>query len=54
MIRYEGDEKNGRRKGKGAYYYHNGDCEIGNWQDDKKIGTFAYLTKNGEVKAKNY
>ena len=35
-------------------FFHNGDCEIGNWQDDKKIGTFAYLTKNGEVKAKNY
>ena len=38
-----------KKKGKGVMYWNDGDCEIGNYKDDKKIGVFARLCKNGDV-----
>ena len=52
--RYEGDWKNDAKEGKGAYYWNNGDCEKGNYKDDKAIGVFARLCRNGEVKTIKY
>ena len=41
-------------EGKGIYYYYNGDREIGDWKDGKKIGKHVIFTENGEVKTENY
>ena len=52
--RYEGDYKNGKREGKGIYYYKNGDREMGDWKDGKKKGKHVKLCENGEVKTEDY
>ena len=49
-----GDYKHGKRKGKGTFYYNNGDRGISNYNDDMPKGKFVILTLNGEVKVKNY
>lgn len=39
MTAYEGEYKDGRRDGFGAYYYKDGNlCYAGSWKDDKKQG----------------
>ena len=35
--RYEGDVKNGKKEGKGIYYYKNGKIEIHNYLNGVKI-----------------
>ena len=35
-------------------YYNNGDREMGDYKDDKKIGKHVTLTKNGEIKVNIY
>ena len=52
--RYEGDYKNDKKEGKGIAYYNDGDREMGDWKNGKKIGKHLILSKNGEVKTKNY
>ena len=39
--RYEGQYLNGKRHGKGSYYFANGDKYIGDWVEDKKHGLGA-------------
>ena len=51
---YEGDWKNNKKDGKGAFYLKNGDQGIGNFKNNKPIGIFALKRKNGKVKALNY
>ncbi len=36
------------KKGRGIYYYSNGDVYIGDWKEDKFDGTGTYLFQNGE------
>lgn len=36
--RYEGEWKDGRMHGKGAYHYSNGDKYEGEWKEDKRHG----------------
>ncbi len=50
----EGEFKNGKREGKGIYYYANGDREMGDFLNDTDIGRHVTLTKCGEVKVQNY
>ena len=52
--RYEGDNRNDKKEGKGIYYYNNGDREMGDYYNSKEIGKHAMLTSNGEVKINNY
>ena len=52
--RYEGDYRNGKKEGKGIYYHHNGDRSMTDFYNDKPVGKHVKLTKNGEVKVKNY
>ena len=47
--KYEGDDKSGKIEGKGKYYFQNGNREMGDYLDDKKIGIHIYLYSNGEV-----
>ena len=35
-------------------YKNNGDRKMGDYSNDKKVGKHVILTKNGEVKTKNY
>ena len=35
-------------------YYHNGDREMGDYYNGKRIGKHVMLTRNGEVKTNNY
>lgn len=41
--RYEGMFKNGMKNGLGVFFYSDGSCYQGEWQDDLKHG-FAYFT----------
>ena len=52
--RYVGQVVNGLREGKGIYHYKNGDRSMGDYYNDKQIGKHVRLTRNGEVKIKNY
>ena len=47
--RYEGDYKNGKKGGKGIFYYPNGDREMGDYYNGKRIGKHVILTRNGDV-----
>ena len=51
---YEGDWKDDKREGKGVYYYFNGDREMGDYLDNKEIGTHAVLKANGKVSSNTY
>ena len=42
------------REGKGIYYYNNGDREIGDYLNDKKIGKHTIIHHNGKVSSKSY
>eukprot|EP00163_Fabomonas_tropica_P001403 TRINITY_DN11059_c0_g1_i2.p2 TRINITY_DN11059_c0_g1~~TRINITY_DN11059_c0_g1_i2.p2 ORF type:complete len:163 (-),score=56.78 TRINITY_DN11059_c0_g1_i2:228-716(-) len=44
--KYEGDWKDGRRHGRGVFYYLNGDVYDGEWQDDLKHGVGTYTFAN--------
>ena len=35
-------------------YYQNGDREMGDYLNGKKIGKHAFLTVNGEVRSEDY
>jgi len=37
--RYEGDLKNGKKEGKGIFYFYNGDKRKGDYLNDKPIGS---------------
>ena len=52
--RYEGDWRIGLRDGQGIYCYNNGDREIADYHNNKEIGIHVFLTRDGEVKVKNY
>ena len=52
--RYEGEWKNDKKEGKGIYYFNDGDRTIGDYSNGAPIGKHVKLTKNGEVKTKNY
>ena len=41
-------------EGKGIFYLNNGDRMMGDYSNDEPIGKHVTLTKNGEVKTKNY
>ena len=41
-------------EGKGIYYYNNGDREMGNYLQGKKIGKHVTLKANGDFETKNY
>ena len=49
-MRYEGDNKNGKKDGQGVIYYKNGDREIGDFYNDYQIGKGALMTAQGEVR----
>ena len=40
--------------GQGIYYYKNGDREMGNFLNDKKIGMHAFLYYSGKITLINY
>ena len=42
------------REGKGIYYYNNGDREMGNYLNDKRVGKHITLHFNGKVTINNY
>ena len=42
------------KKVKGVYYYNNGDREMGDYSNGKRIGKCVMLKRNGEVKTYNY
>ena len=44
--------KNSQRKGKGIYYYNNGDRYEGNWKNDTESKGIMYY-KNGDKKIGN-
>ena len=39
---------------KGICYYNNGNREMGDWKDDKKVGKHVILSENGEIKTEEY
>ena len=41
-------------EGKGIFYYNNGDREMGDYYNNKKMGKHVMLTKIGEVKINDY
>ena len=41
-------------KKKEIFYYNNGDREMGDYSNGKRIGKCVILKRNGEVKIKNY
>ena len=41
-------------KGKGIYYYNNGDRKMGDYSNHKLIGKHVKLTKKGDVEIENY
>ena len=51
---YEGDFINADRQGDGIYYYNNGDCEIGKYFNDKKIGRHTIIYADGSINYINY
>ena len=51
---YEGDIKNGKKEGKGIYYFNNGDREMGDYLNDNKIGKHVKLLYNGIVESCKY
>ena len=46
-IEYEGESLNGKRHGKGKFYYPNGDIYEGEYKDDKKNGQGVFTWSNG-------
>ena len=50
--RYEGEWKNGKRKG--IFYFSNADRQMINYYNDQPIGKHVILTKNGDIKIENY
>ena len=47
--KYVGEMMDGKRNGKGTYYFKSGDIFIGEWKDDNKIGKGTYFYKEGDV-----
>ena len=45
---------NGKREGKGIFYYNNGDREMGDYLNDKSIGKHVKLHNNGNITSNNY
>ena len=41
-------------EGKGIFYFNNGNREMGDYLNDKKVGKHAKLHANGNVTANNY
>ena len=50
----EGDFKNDKREGRGIIYFANGDREMGNYLNDKKVGKHVKLTAKGKVTSSVY
>ena len=46
--RYEGEIKDGKRKGKGIFYFNNGNRYDGYWKDDKTYGQGVFYFNNGD------
>ena len=46
--------KNDKKEGKGIYYYNNGDREMGNYLNDKRIGKHVKLHADGSITSKVY
>ena len=46
--RYFGELKEGKKDGKGVYYYNNGDRYEGNWKEGVREGKGIYYYSNGE------
>jgi hypothetical protein len=44
---YEGEVKNGKRNGKGTFYYSWGALYCGEWKDDRKHGKGKFTTPDG-------
>ena len=49
-IMYDGDFIDDKREGYGKYYFENDETLIGNWKNDKPIGTVNIYYKNGNLK----
>jgi len=43
-----------KKKGKGIYYYYNGDREMGDYLNDKEIGIHVKLDIKGKISKLNY
>ena len=52
--RYEGGWRNGKKEGKGIYYFNNGDRRMGDFCNGEPVGKHVTLTKDGEVKAEYF
>ncbi|XP_031572949.1 radial spoke head 1 homolog [Actinia tenebrosa] len=48
LERYQGSYKDGRRHGKGVYYFNNGDIYDGEWRKGRKEGIGTYVFANGK------
>jgi hypothetical protein len=46
-INYKGEFKNGKKHGKGIYYFNTGDRYEGDFKDDKREGKGSYFWKDG-------
>ena len=53
-VRYEGDFKNGKKEGKGIFYFNNGDRQMGDYLNGKPIGKHVLFLNNGEITSKFY
>ena len=47
--KYIGEEVDGKREGKGIYFFNDGDVYDGEWKDGKKEGKGIYYFKDGDV-----
>ena len=52
--RYEGDFKEGKKEGKGVFYYNNGDREMGDFMNDAPVGMHVKYCIEGKIKKVYY
>lgn len=54
VNRYQGEFKNGKRNGKGCFYYADGSVYIGEWFENSKDGFAILIQDDGNIEVKIY
>ena len=52
--RFEGQYKNGKKSGKGIYYFKTGEKFEGEWLKDERNGEGTFIKKNGKTEKQYY